>query len=642
MSTSESDVLKPRESTLHEDDWAEFPLSDVSVVYEATKKPASLLAAYANCPLTVKGRLDMPERRHAHHLLKKPHKPTNIVVRNVTRFAYAQLDDGACALWALGEAGWFSVEAPAAHYQSTYDADIQAVELLYFLIDCYSEMPRKKGGGPSASLLYREYAEKEKSACRDPAEAEQIFYKHREFLLMSFLGRTYGISWSNTPIYQTIKRQFPSDFERCKARHEGRYDEIKPERTSRTSRTSPAPVSTAKKVQKGKGNTVVAKTEDAPKKDDNWWESATLFEFMQKAVNQRVVRAGRNSITVERVAQLIIKRYEIEDIQTARNVLLVHAQNLCYMMDHPRRQNTRFFAAEPIYRELTAGHTFSAADQRRAEAVELRPRKDHASLRGEDSESSDTSNDDDAGDGVMTTPKQRMPGRSKKGTLSVLRPKSGKFSGKGTGANRGGKGKTKPPIPVSDSEADSASDGEDAMARDTPTHALSSGPKRKLDTSDEAEEGKRQRAHSSPIPPSPSTSADETPEPGTADPPLPLRYRAGTSHTESTAPARPAILSTPLPTYESNGPRDSWICAFDGCAQRIYGCSKEIGRQLITEHLEDHTKGREKVVGILWREQDKLHLPVNNLIKKIREMGEARTPLFPADMVRTQSIHRRV
>jgi hypothetical protein len=69
-------------------------------------------------------------------------------------------------------------------------------------------------------------------------------------------------------------------------------------------------------------------------------------------------------------------------------------------------------------------------------------------------------------------------------------------------------------------------------------------------------------------------------------------------------------VSTPLPTYEPNGPRDSWICNFDGCAQRIYGCSKEIGRQLITEHLEDHAKGREKVVGILWREQDKLHLPV--------------------------------
>ena len=89
-------------------------------------------------------------------VLQKPYKPTDITIQNVTRFAYAQMDDGAYTLWALGEAGWFTIAGPATHYQSTYDADIQAVELLYFLIDCYTETPRKKGGGPSASLLYRE------------------------------------------------------------------------------------------------------------------------------------------------------------------------------------------------------------------------------------------------------------------------------------------------------------------------------------------------------------------------------------------------------------------------------------------------------------------------------------------------------
>ena len=56
---------------------------------------------------------------------------------------------------------------------------------------------------------HMQYSEKQKSGCRDSAEAERIFQKHREFLLMSFLQRTYGISWSNTPIYQTIRRQFP-------------------------------------------------------------------------------------------------------------------------------------------------------------------------------------------------------------------------------------------------------------------------------------------------------------------------------------------------------------------------------------------------------------------------------------------------
>lgn len=279
------------------------------------------------------------------------------------------------------------------------------------------------------------------------------------------------------------------------------------------------------------------------------------------------------------------------------------------MMDHPRRQNIRFFATEPIYDELTAKHSLSEAQQRKAEGIELRPRRDHRTLRDEDSETSDTSDEEDE---PMLTPVRRMSGRSKKGTLSVLRPKSGKYSGKGKSVNGGGKGKTILSTSVSDS--DSASDEEDVLAIDIPTHAFSSGPsKRKLNTSDETtKEGKRKRTLSSTTPSSPLTSADEITQPGTGDPLPPLLYRPSNKEptSKSTKPLLPTLVSTFLPTYESNGPRDSWICSFDGCAQRIYGCSGEIGQQLIVEHLEDHTKGREKAVGILWREQDKLHLPV--------------------------------
>ncbi|KAJ4320113.1 hypothetical protein N0V94_003583 [Neodidymelliopsis sp. IMI 364377] len=538
MPTPESDILKPIEPSQDEDQWTEFILSNASVVHESNGKPANLLLAYADTPLRITGRLETPRRDQSQYrmsmheadmklfsdkitVLKKPYKSTEIVLRNVTRFSYGEITDGTHVIWALGEAGWFEIQ-PAANYKAMHNDMLQAVQLLYFVTDIYNE-PRKRGGGPSASLIYQEVSERR------------------------------------------LRKMAPQAF-------------------------------------------------DPPKKDDNWWEAAALFEFMQKAVNRRIIRAGRNSITVERVAQLIIRRYEIESVETARNVLLVHAQNLCYMMDHPRRQNVRFFAAEPIYGELTAGHSMSAAEQRRAEGVELRLRKERGSLRDEDSESSDTSDEEDD---IVSTPVRQMSGRSKKGTLSVLRPRSGKFSGKGKTVQRGGKGKTKPPMPVSESDSSPANDEDDAMEIDTPTHALSPEPsKRKLDTSDEAgERSRRKRALSSSIAPSsPPISSDSSPQPGTADPPLPLRYHAADGHgsksSTSTRPVLPAIVSTPLPTYEPNGPRDSWICSFDGCAQRIYGCSKKIGRQLITEHLEDHTKGREKVVGILWREQDKLQLPV--------------------------------
>ena len=359
-----------------------------------------------------------------------------------------------------------------------------------------------------------------------------------------------------------------------------------------------------------------------PKKDNNWWEAAALFEFMQKAVNQRVLRAGRNQITSERVAELIVKRYEIDELEVALKVLHVHAPNLCYMMDNPRRKSVQYFASEPIYQNLAAGHSLSAIEQRKAESVELKPRKDHATLRGATGSSSDTSDDDE--EDAITTPIQRRSKRHRRGRLSVLRPRSSKFSGKSKNpGTKSGKGKAPVPDPEApsdklnndDSEMDMSSEGRSGI--DTPTHVLAQGrEKRKLDKTDgneEEEHNRRKRTASTSITSASSPiSADSEEEEDGAVPPLPLRHKSTNGDPDSiSSPTIIApLVSTPLLTYESNGPRDSWICNFDGCSQRIYGCSKQGGQQLITEHLEDHTKGREKVVGILWREQDKLHLPV--------------------------------
>jgi len=408
------------------------------------------------------------------------------------------------------------------------------------------------------------------------------------------------------------------DFETCKARVDGRYLHI------RASKPAPTPAPLAKTSAPAARSPTdpmqpaTHQAADAPKKDRNWWEAAALFEFMQKAVNQRVLRVGRHQITLERVAELIVRRYEIEEVQVAQHVLLVHAQNLCYMMAHPRRKNIRYFASEPIYQTLLARHDLSAAEQRRAAGVELRPRKDHATLKNAASDSSDTSDEEEPD--AVATPIRRPPTRSKKGRLSVLRPRSSNFSGKSAKSGDGRAGKGKAPV-LDEGEASEESDGseqnsssDDAMSIDTPTHALSPGrEKRKLDGTnaddEEGEKGRRKRtASESKTPESPPTSAESSDgdTPAVAVPAMPLRG----PQTNGRAAVTAHLVSTPLPTYEPNGPRDSWICSVDGCSQRIYGCSKELGRRLITEHVEDHAKGTEKVVGILWREQDKLNLPV--------------------------------
>jgi len=67
MFLPESDVLKPREASLAECDWAEFVLRDASVGHESNGKPANLLLAYADTPLKVQGRLQAPSREHSHY-----------------------------------------------------------------------------------------------------------------------------------------------------------------------------------------------------------------------------------------------------------------------------------------------------------------------------------------------------------------------------------------------------------------------------------------------------------------------------------------------------------------------------------------------------------------------------------------------
>lgn len=87
-------------------------------------------------------------------VLKKPYKPTDIEIRNVTRFSYGEMTEGGYVVWAQGQAGWFEIQA-SQQYKSIYEEMVQAVELLYFVTDIHGEV-RKKGGGPSAELIFQE------------------------------------------------------------------------------------------------------------------------------------------------------------------------------------------------------------------------------------------------------------------------------------------------------------------------------------------------------------------------------------------------------------------------------------------------------------------------------------------------------
>lgn len=427
------------------------------------------------------------------------------------------------------------------------------------------------------------------------------------------MSKAQGIGWSNTPLYQYFKRHFPvsktvkfdhallsdwaqKDWEAAKARIEGR--------AAKKIQSSPKTEAIPSRPKEKPKQKVERKTSDAPKKDDNWWEATAIFEFMQKAVNQGAMHVGR--ITLDKVAGLLVKRYEIEDVETARHVLLVHAPNLCYIMDHPRRKNVQYFVQESIYQDLSAGHSLATTEIRRAEGIELRPRKDHGTLKD------DISSDSDSSSSSIATPRRR-PRRSKKGRLSVLRPKSAKFTGKGKGKgikHQKGKGKAPDIINSESEEDDDDVESDDDLAVDTPTQPFSPGKRKHIP--DNIDLNPRKRAASTSIesePQSPSSSSEEEATDAVSEP-LPLRWRSGNNGKSASPALLPPIISSPLPEYTANGPGDSWICSFDGCSQKVYGVSTELGRGLIKEHLEDHAKGRQKHIGLLLSEEQRLRLPV--------------------------------
>ena len=87
-------------------------------------------------------------------VVKRPFKPLDIEIRDVTRFSYGQTEDGEIVIWALGLAGWFELR-PRKNYEKIFRDMQEAVEILYFITDIYNE-PRKRGGGPAAALIFQE------------------------------------------------------------------------------------------------------------------------------------------------------------------------------------------------------------------------------------------------------------------------------------------------------------------------------------------------------------------------------------------------------------------------------------------------------------------------------------------------------
>ena len=69
------------------------------------------------------------------------------------------------------------------------------------------------------------------------------------------------------------------------------------------------------------------------------------------------------------------------------------------------------------------------------------------------------------------------------------------------------------------------------------------------------------------------------------------------------------ITQHALPSYEPQGPGDTWICPFDGCNYRVYNVTKPESREIIKSHFGTHSEQAQEKLDLIYKES-RPYLPV--------------------------------
>ena len=231
----ESAVLAPRDPSLtNSDDWPEFRLNDASVTFtnERWADPGhfttSLLGASEHEPVRVTGKLQPVSKDLAHlYLLPGKQRAVSIDIPEVKSYAYGAYEDGTVEIWAAGSAGWFVLN-PSAAYQPFFDSMVEAVKVLYFVVDAYTTQ-RRAGSGRNTVILpeytakefFKKYAKEAMEEGEGPDQAAERIHRHHNFLISSMLSGKEGIAWGSNPLYKYLCKRFPKDLDRIRRKLTG-------------------------------------------------------------------------------------------------------------------------------------------------------------------------------------------------------------------------------------------------------------------------------------------------------------------------------------------------------------------------------------------------------------------------------------
>ncbi|KAJ5160028.1 uncharacterized protein N7482_007032 [Penicillium canariense] len=224
MSAREDNVLRPLDPSItDENDWPELDLVDVKVLRPGKMLYANLLEAAEQNPVQVIGCLELKEDQE--HLLLTPDSPSKrVIIDDVTHYAYGQTEDRSVELWVAGKAGWYNI-SPAKGYLPTFSRMVQAVDMLYFLMDRHQH--GNKQLNPSFKNLCEQvgshiislagivptnvgqYVFHTHGDCETREQSAEVFAEHAPFLLRCMIeGDADGVDWKKTNVFVHLRRHF--------------------------------------------------------------------------------------------------------------------------------------------------------------------------------------------------------------------------------------------------------------------------------------------------------------------------------------------------------------------------------------------------------------------------------------------------
>ncbi|KAJ5213518.1 hypothetical protein N7449_000687 [Penicillium cf. viridicatum] len=329
MTSREETVLAPTDPSItDENDWWEFGLTDVKVLKPGKMLYANLLDATEQNPVQVIGCLE-PLREDQEHLVLNPdNPPKRIIIDEVTHYAYGQTEDKSIELWVAGKAGWYDIISPAKGFTPTYNRMVQAIDMLYFLVDKHQQGKRQIN--PSFRSLCEQYTYHTYGSCETREQSAEVFATHAAFLLRCMIQGDADVEWKKTSVFVHLRRQFNDDYNRL-------MEELSPSEESETEPQDEPEVATPRHQP-----AAISKS-----------QADAIYQLLKDLREEG--HLAKRRLHIDLLGERLAERFSFSN-EDAQKIIAIRASTVLEMMDEEDFRWPRYV----IHRELTHASTKSA------------------------------------------------------------------------------------------------------------------------------------------------------------------------------------------------------------------------------------------------------------------------------------------